>query len=141
MNEKYYSLLEKLKILIDCVGSLDSKTICLTAERFVSDISSDVFSGNTDKVPDEVWDFMKTLPREVQMFMLSAFGMGIAQSERVKQKVLGENGSSKPDDILTAIDQVLKKQATVEANKAEKGKEENSKKTPLRVQIFPRKTA
>lgn len=123
MNNQNFSILEKLKILIDTVGRLDSKTICLTAEMFIRDITADVFSGNTDKVPDEVWDFMKTLPREIQMFMLSGFAHSIIVSEKNKEAVLKENGGKLPTDVLDKLVDTLLKQRKFDAEK--KKSEEN----------------
>lgn len=123
MNKPNFSLLEKLKILIEVVGRLDSDSICATAEMFIKDITADVFSGNTDKVPDEVWDYMKTLPKEIQLFMLSGFASSIITSEREKTRVMKENGGKIPEAVIARITDVLSKQLKFEQERTQNTEE------------------
>lgn len=139
--DKDFTLLEKLKILIDSVGSLNSAAIILTAEKFIHDITIDVFSGNTDKVPNEVWDFMKTLPKEIQTFMLSGFASAIVTSEKAKQQAINENGGI-PEEIIKALETVLGKQVKFKEVKLKK--EENPPEPPKQketetIHIFRKK--
>jgi hypothetical protein len=138
--DKDFTILEKLKILIDSVGRLDSPAIMVTAEKFIHDITIEVFSGNTDKVPDEVWDYMKTLPKEIQMFMLSGFASAIITSEKAKQQSINENGGI-PKEIIKALETVLGRQVKFEEVKLKKEEpiKSDKQKEPETIHIFRKK--
>lgn len=116
------TLLDKIKLIVSSVGIMPDMILTLMCERFIQELEADVKSGNTDKVPDEVWDFFKTVPKEVQVFFLTSFAIGLVDSCKAKQNA-SPDLQKEIEDMAKAVKEKQKQfEAAKETTKPEEPK-------------------
>lgn len=107
------TLLDKIKLIVASVGTMPDMVLTLMCKRFTQELEEDIKSGNTDKIPDEVWDYLKTVPKAVQVFFLTSFAISLVDSCDIQKK----SSPQLKKEVEDMAKEVLEKQKQFEAAK------------------------
>ena len=96
------SLTEKLKVIVNSQGRLPPMLVNLFAKKLLDEMATSVLQPKPEKIPTEVWDYLRDLPAEVQHFFITSFCHGIITSNREMSK-MGVGG----EDPLAGLSSLL----------------------------------
>lgn len=94
------TLLQKIRLIIEAQTSAPPEVASLLARKLSDELTRSALTagpGRMEKLPDEIWDYFRSVPGEVQTFLISAFCLAVCKSAELMKGMTH-------DDIIRKVE-------------------------------------
>lgn len=113
------TLLQKIRLIIEAQTSAPPEVASMLARKLSDELTRAALTagpGRMEKLPDEVWDYFRSVPGEVQTFLISAFCLAVCKSAELMKGMSREDLQKKVESTAqhfgVASPDIIKHDAT-----------------------------